>query len=137
MINEWGDEYVLALTAWREASDQGLPGMQAVMCVVRNRAVKGGTSVSHQCVARNQFTSMSVKGDPNTVRWPGSTETPWLVAQTLAHGVINGTLEDSTNGALYYANLTIANSKWFTTNIINDPINHPVVAKIGDHTFYA
>lgn len=137
MSPSFGDEFILALTVWREASNQGLEGMEAVACVVRNRAQKWGGSIYSQCVAANQFSSLVIKGDPNTVRWPPATSATWQQAQQIARGTIDGTLEDVTNGALYYWNSKIATSRWFKDKIAGDPSNHPHISTIGDHQFYA
>ena len=42
-----------------------------------------------------------------------------------------------TNGALYYANLEETTSGWFFRHIVEDPLNHPVRARIGHQVFYA
>lgn len=137
MSPAFGDEFVLALTVWREASNQGLDGMKAVACVVRNRAQKWGGSIYSQCVATNQFSSLVIKGDPNTVRWPPTNNPSWMDAQAIAKGIIDGSQPDITKGALYYWNAKIATSGWFKDNIAGDPANHPLVSTIGDHQFYA
>jgi spore germination cell wall hydrolase CwlJ-like protein len=111
--------------------------MQAVACVVRNRAQKWGGSIYSQCVAANQFSSLVIKGDPNTVRWPPTTSATWQQAQDIAKGVVEGTLKDVTNGALYYWNAKIATSGWFKVNIAGNPESHPLISTIGDHEFYA
>lgn len=133
----YGDEFILALTIWREASNQGMQGMQAVACVIRNRVKAWGGSIYSQCVAPNQFSSLVIKGDPNTVRWAPSNNSAWLQAQAIAKGTIDGTLEDCTKGALYYWNAKIATSGWFKDNIAGKPADHPLISTIGDHQFYA
>lgn len=137
MSPAFGDEFILALTVWREASNQGIEGMQAVACVVRNRAQKWGGSIYSQCVAANQFSSLVIKGDPNTVRWPPTNNAAWIESQAIACSAVDGSLKDVTSGALYYWNAKIATSGWFKEKIASDPAGHPLISTIGDHEFYA
>lgn len=131
------DEFVLALTLWREASNQGVSGMTAVACVIRNRMHKWGGSFYTQCIAHNQFSSMVIKGDPNTVRWPMPSDSAWLTAKAIVVGIISGATEDLTKGALYYDNPATATSPWFFKTIVEDTVNHPLTFSNGAHKFYA
>lgn len=132
------DIAMLSFVVWKEASGEGVAGMSGVAHVIWNRAQKYKTSVYEQCVAKNQFSSVSVLGDPGTVRWPHETDPSWTIAQQIAQNFANsGQVNDPTKGALYYENPKVATSVWFKANIVNNPIQHPRTATIGDHVFYA
>ena len=127
---------LLALTVWREARGEGIEGMRAVACVVRNRVLAGwfGGSWRGNLIAKNQFTSMSVTGDGNLVLWLDPNEKLGAAALAVAASVYSGGQADVTGGALYYENPEVATSKWFIQNVRN---KRPKVATIGRHTFYA
>lgn len=50
--------------------------------------------------------------------------------------VYHGSDEDTTNGALYYAEPHNITSDWFLHNIARDPANHPLRATIGLTSFF-
>lgn len=84
-------------------------------------------------LGKNQFTSMSVPTDPMYKKMPADNDVMWKVAQKLVteDGI------DPTHGALYYGNLKhIDKGGWFERNIVEKPSVHPVLARIGKHTFY-
>jgi N-acetylmuramoyl-L-alanine amidase len=131
------DKHSLALCAWKEARGQGLIGMRAVMCVIKNRVGKPGFAHTlHDVIyGKNQFTSMSVASDPEFNLEPSGPV--WPGAQLLASQVLDESLPDNTNGAHYYANLdTMDKGGWFERNILGQPGTHPLTATIGAHSFY-
>jgi Cell Wall Hydrolase len=128
------DKFLMALCVWREASGQGEEGMSAVMHVIHNRARDWKQTITGIVIAHNQFTSMTYRGDPGTVRWPLPTDKAFQTAWKLANEIDSST--DITKGAHYYANLSILTSSWFRDNIVGKPDEHPVLAVIGAHTFY-
>jgi len=98
------DEAVLALTVWRENRGGGLAGMQSVANVILNRAARHGLTPYEVCVAAQQFSSMTAKGDPELNLWPNDGDVQWLAALDLAAQSATGSLTDITHGAtLYYA----------------------------------
>lgn len=127
------DKFLLALCAWREASNQGHDGLLAVMNVIRNRVRKGWGSWQKVICGKNQFTSMSVPGDPQTVRFPAPDDAVWVLCRSLADTVYAGGAEDNTHGALYYYNPRTATSRWFTENVVQ---KGKLVATIRDHEFW-
>ena len=132
------DIAMLAFVMWKEASGEGEAGMEAVGNVVWNRAKKYKTSIYVQCVAPNQFSSITVRGDQGTVRWPHETDPVWVQAQQISQNFANiGQISDPTKGALYYENPKIATSGWFFNNIVNKPDQHPKLVTLGNHVFYA
>src|SRR5258707_11113026 len=89
--------------------------------------------------AHNQFSSMTVVGDSQTVQYPDPREPNFQRILQLVDGVYDNSMADSlTSGALYYADL---NSKaynhggWFDRNIVNSAA-HPRVAQIGTTTYF-
>lgn len=45
--------------------------------------------------------------------------------------------DDQGQKALYYAELHTLNRQWFKDNILSDPENHPMIAKVGQINFFA
>ena len=124
------EEFLLALVIWREARGEGHDGMVAVGCVIRNRAHDWGQTFYKAIVGQNQFSSMTIKGDSQTVLWPAPDDG---VIQ-IARDVYSGATGDTTGGAHYYANEAAMNSVWYQKNIIESP-EHPVTLALGKHTF--
>src|ERR1700747_377163 len=111
-----------ALCAWREARGEGSEGVRAVLWVLFNRSKAWGKSLAGVVVQRNQFTSMTIRGDSNTVLWPLDTDLIFTQVQQMAQAIQDGTDEhDPTSGALYYYNPAIATSDWFMQNIVGSP----------------
>lgn len=108
------DEFVMALTMWRENRGGGLAGMQSVGNVVMNRAAARGTSPYQECVRPLQFSSLTAKGISELTLWPALTDTTWQMALNLAAMAAAGTLTDITGGAEdYYAPAAISTSATF------------------------
>jgi spore germination cell wall hydrolase CwlJ-like protein len=129
---------VLALVAEREARSNGINGMLAVAFVIRNRVQKWEKSWYDVICSHNQFSSMTVKGDSQTIWYPDPREPNFQKLLQSVDGIFDGTIQDTlTNGAIYYANLATMDSAWFKAHIINDSQNHPQVATIAQHVFYA
>lgn len=128
-----------ALCAFREMRGDDYEGMVAVLCVLRNRMQEGwfGGSLHRNVTAHNQFSSMTIHGDPETIVYPTAAD---LVAGDFAEilkdidAVFDGTLADTTHGALYYAVESESSSAWYRDNVSNNPA-HPVVHQIGKTTF--
>jgi spore germination cell wall hydrolase CwlJ-like protein len=129
---------LLAILMWREDSSDGLQGMTAVGLVVRNRVLAGwnGGDWCQVMEAHNQFSSMVIVGDPNTIRWPDPRDPKFQAVLRKADSIFDGSEFDITGGAKYYANLSTANSTWFSINIIQSA-DHPRVGTVGQHTFFA
>jgi spore germination cell wall hydrolase CwlJ-like protein len=134
----------VALTAWKEARGDGDMAMRAVMHVIKNRV--GASGFAHDIhgvvFGKNQFSSMSVVGDPEFNLDPEDDHVSpldyqaYLYCREVVESVLNGTDADLTNGAKYYDNPKTATSGWFARAIVSDPINHPLVATIGKQNFY-
>lgn len=124
------DQFLLALVMWREARGEGPDGMRAVGHVILNRTHAWGQTLYQAIIGRNQFSSITVLGDSQTVLWPLPNDPVFA----LAAEVYNGTSPDPTGGALYYANESAITSEWYQIHIVADPA-HEVTAQIGHHTF--
>lgn len=135
---EWIDynRAILALCVWREARGEGLEGMRACAHVVSNRVRAHWGDYSKVIAAKNQFSSMTVLGDSQTVLWPIRPNSMFEAAMDIAEKVYVETDIDITHGALYYANLDTLTSQWFKEQILGRPDEHPITAKIGAHTFF-
>lgn len=127
------DIFMLALCAWREARSESEDGVRAVMHVIRNRVRAWGRGWVEIITAKNQFSSMSVPGDSQTVRWPATNDQAFARMLSLAAVIYNGGDDDLTDGALYYWNPQTATSGWFKENIAAKKM---FAAKIGRHDFY-
>jgi spore germination cell wall hydrolase CwlJ-like protein len=129
---------VAALTVWGEARGEGLTGMAAVACVIRNRAVHPrvrwwGVGFRGVCLHPWQF-SVWNQGDPNRRLLlsiaQGSTPpaaAPWIIAQAVANDVIDGKLPDITGGADHY-HTTAVSPRWAQ--------GQTPIKTIGNHIFY-
>ena len=128
---------IAALCAWREMRGDLYAGMAAVLHVIRNR-VKAGwfhASVYDNVVAKNQFSSMTVLGDPETVLYPDTTEQQFGFLLEGTERLLAGEIKDSTNGATYYGVLDHVRSPWFTTHIAQSE-HFERCATIGKTSFF-
>jgi hypothetical protein len=58
--------------------------------------------------------------------------------QRISATVMNGEDDDPTGRALYYAYLRLMDpGGWFEKNFVHTPDEHPDVATLGHHVFYA
>ncbi len=103
---------LLAKVAWKENRGGGSDGMQSVINVVLNRVGHRNypDSIEGVIMQPSQFTSMSVKSDPEysldpvTAKLNAADAQAWQEAQRLAVLAAGGNLEDVTLGStLYYA----------------------------------
>lgn len=130
------DETLMALTIWREAKGEGYNGMLAVGCVIKNNAIAKKISIYEECTALNQYSSITVHSDPETISWPKIYDPSWKDAKYIAADILTGDVPDITKGAHFYENPKVASSGWFKNNIVNDPIKHPKTITLGNHVFY-
>lgn len=106
------DKISMAICAWKEARNGGAASMQAVMNVILNRAKVNRTSVYDQIYRPLQFSSMTYQHDPQLLKQPDDEDPQYIIAQELAKRAAEGTLEDITNGALFYYALSIPEPIW-------------------------
>lgn len=146
MVSDF-EKCLAALLAWREENTNGPNGMLGVLFVVRARA-KSTLPEWKSCQgswtkvieAHNQFSSMTVKGDPGTVHYPDPRDPKFLNILQLVDTVYDDTrIDNLTGGALYYADIGqgITPGGWFERNIIGQPDIHSRTATIGSTTYFA
>lgn len=98
------DEVIGAECAWRENRGGGEAGIQSVLNVLCNRAMKHGTSVYTEATKRLQFSSMTAPGNPELALYAAETDPLWAMALGIAAEMASGSLPDITDGAIdYYA----------------------------------
>jgi spore germination cell wall hydrolase CwlJ-like protein len=131
------NKLLLAICMWREARGEGLHGMRAVGCVIRNRVKEWNQSWFKVITGKNQFTSMSVPEDAQLIVWGNPHEAEFQAVLELADAIYENREKDVTNGSLYYYNPKTASSAWFVKNIVEKPNEHPRKALIGNHEFFA
>jgi len=136
------EKCLVALTCLREMRGEGMNAMLAVAFVLRNRAKAGWHrgSAYLNAVALNQFSSMTIKGDPNTVWYPQEPNDPdFIQLLQLMDEVFdehNPRVDTVTNGGMYYwVPADSTKGGWFEKNIANNP-EHPRCAVIGKTVFY-
>lgn len=115
-----------ALCAWRENRGGQRSGMQSIVNVLHNRAVRDNSTMYAEAVRRivnkaghstGQFSSMTTSGDPELTLWPVVGDPQMAVALDLTQEQLDGQLPDITLGAtLYYAprGITTVLGKVFT-----------------------
>lgn len=103
----FGDQFVLALCAWRENRHGQEPGMQSVMNVIVNRVAKNSSSVYAEAVKFEQFSSITAPSDPQLAIWPSENDPQWLLAQALSTKALSNVLPDITGGALSYVAVSL------------------------------
>jgi hypothetical protein len=79
---------------------------------------------------------MTAPGDSQLIAWPKQPDRTFQTAMDIATAVYEGTDEDLTSGAHFYANLALVAPNSSFWKIVNDKKNHPQSAVIGHHTFF-
>lgn len=115
---------LVQICVWREAQD--VPeAWAAVTWVILNRALKLtrikeppmslDIAIQHVVTAPYQFSSMTVKGDVNTIKWPLPSMV-WNAVAKSVDAVLGGVTPDPTGGATFYFSppLIEAPSTWGT-----------------------
>lgn len=136
---------IATLLAWREERSNGINGQLGVLFVLRNRQKAGWSEgdLGKIMEGHNQFSSMSVVGDSQTVAYPDIRDPNFQKLLQFVDAIFNdeNPMADSlTSGALYYADLTHAGFQkggWFDRTILGNPQRFPRVAQIGTTTYFA
>lgn len=141
--------WLLAITAYGEAANQGTEGMMAVLNVIRNRTQEPGKfadsgilkatgSIYHAVILKPYQFSMYNLGDQVRSTAEGMaidfTSATLKYAELrkaldLANMLRTGVLEDNTQGATYYHADYMASYPQWSQAI-------PFIGKIGNHLFY-
>ena len=125
------DKSLLLIVCFREARGDGREAMRAVAHVIANRVKVWKSDWISVITKPNQFSSMTILGDSQTIVWP--TERDAVNLYQLISNIYDGTDPDNTNGALYYANEANVTSEWYKTYIMRP--THPICATVGQQTF--
>jgi N-acetylmuramoyl-L-alanine amidase len=141
IIDGLTDRRAVALTVWGEARGEGVTGMMAVACVIRNRALHPkvrwwGTGWKGVCLHPFQFSVWNEK-DPNrrlllsiaqgSPLPNGPMSVTMATAMSITHDLMEGKLPDVTNSADHYHTLDVR-PPWKDDS--------KVVARHGAHIFY-
>ena len=124
---------IMARTIWGEDRGGGALGMEAVAWVIKNRAnypCWWGHDIQSVCKAREQFDCWN-NNDPNYPKILAVTaSTPsFALAQSVAQGVLDGSIPDPTGGAVNYYAKTISAPAWAK--------GKTATADIGGQLFFA
>lgn len=122
---------VLARTLWGEARGEGQIGMEAVACVILNRAAKPGwwgRSVAEVCLRPWQFSCWNAD-DPNRAKLLSvdDADPAFRLALDIAGRALAGSLPDCTGKATHYHARHVMPG-WAK--------GHTACAMIGRHAFY-
>ena len=127
------DLWTAAMTACCEARGEGMEGMQAVLLVIRNRAMDlrwSMLSVAAICRQPAQFSAWDAKDANRHRMFALSLENvDFRNSLAMAIGVFSGETSDAVRGATHYYADTIAPPYWAQGK---EP-----VATIGHHHFFA
>jgi spore germination cell wall hydrolase CwlJ-like protein len=138
-LNSLSETLIVALTLWGEARGEGLTGMAAVGCVIRNRATHPrvrwwGVGFHGVCLKPKQFSCWN-DDDPNrrvliamaSGHIPPVIQTPFSIAKAVASEIIDMKFPDITGGADHYHSLDVR-PKWAE--------GKAPIKRIGQHVFY-
>jgi N-acetylmuramoyl-L-alanine amidase len=131
------DLELLIYVMWAEARGEGPLGMRAVGHVIKNRIGFPGFPKTLRTVLTQQNAfSCLLPNDREFGTQPDTDDPQFAFCQETAPNILNGTDADNTNGAHFYMNSATATSPWFLNHIVDDKVNHPLLAIIGRQNFY-
>lgn len=122
---------LLALVIWREARSEGVEGMVAVGCSIRNRVKRPswwGKDYISVITKKWQYSSMAAPGDSQLIRYPQAGDLAFEQALQIAEWVIMGVVTNPVPGADSFYDDSIPPPKWATPETF--------VAKIGRIVFH-
>lgn len=109
-IESQPDDILCGMLAWGEARGESEQGKAAVIWVAKNRALKNGRGIHREILKPWQFSAFN-EGDPNRAKMlePTKHDAPevWDECYRIAVGVLNGAIDDPTNGATHYCTTAI------------------------------
>lgn len=119
---------ILTRTLLGEARGEGVIGMRGVGWVARNRTLHSayfGVGISGVLLKRAQFSCWN-QGDPNraVIMRLASTSPLYVDARQIAADVLNGAVDDPTNGADSYYAITSHAPYWAATAVRTRLIGH-------------
>lgn len=125
---------IVAQTIYGEARSDGYHGMLAVANVIKNRVRHKDFPNSYigVCLQKYQFSMWNDMNEANTQKALNAdkTDASFKMALEIASGVINGKLQDNTNGADHYHTIAMGFPKSWDRRFIKP------TGDIGSHRFY-
>ena len=118
------------MVLWGEARGEPSLGKLAIAWVIKNRALKNGTTLKQEILRPRQFSSFN-PNDPNRQQMrlaPGLDPTGWGRCESIAD-ILDYTV-DPTHGALNYYNAKVVQPDWGRGSIA-----WLEKAEIGNHVF--
>ncbi len=109
--------------------------MRAVLHCINNRHKEWGRGWEDVIAGKNQFSSMTVRGDSQTIWLPTGKDDWFDELLVLASKVYSQSDSDPTLGATFYYNPVIATSDWFKKNIV-DSGRYVQTVILGKHCFF-
>ena len=108
---------LLAIVLWREARSETVDTLRVVAWSIKNRvshpAWWGGDWAS--VISKfEQYSSMTVRGDPNTVKWPLAGDAAWANCMSVAAEVHDPGGVDVSQGATHYYDSSVPPPQWTT-----------------------
>lgn len=128
------DSYLLAATIWMEGRGEGEKGMEAIMNVILNTVGRDFNKAASEVLIPNRYSAWRGKKNPYQFSQELAKkrrelkDNSFLIALSVVELARTGQLKDTTNGATYYFNPTLANPSWAKK------MKH--TATIGQHVFY-
>jgi N-acetylmuramoyl-L-alanine amidase len=108
------DQDLLALCIWRESDNQSYDAMLGVGYSIKNRANAPGwwgNSIATVVLHPWQYSSFNAN-DPGIHRWPHDDEPKWIAACEIARRVLEGVVDDPTDDATSYYDVSISPPQW-------------------------
>jgi N-acetylmuramoyl-L-alanine amidase len=112
-ISKAQDLIFLALTVWREARGESAQCQEMVAkSILRRVELKGwwGSTVLDVVTHQYQYSSMTIKGDANLIKWPLKSDTMWDQILTICSEALSGS-RGATEADSYY-DTSIPAPKW-------------------------
>lgn len=110
------ERILLALTIWREASNQRDEARIAVGCSIMNRVERPswwGRTLLQVLTKAEQYTSINTKtNDPNLRRWPQDGDPAFEACYRIATGILAGVYNNPFPGADSYYDTSIPEPWW-------------------------
>lgn len=126
------DAYLGALCIYRECRGEPFVVKVAVAYSLFERVTLGGwwgDTIASVVTHPKQYSSMTIKGDPNTVVWPKQGEMAWVECIDALNAANEKSIANPVERATSYFDLSIAAPDWATDDLF--------VAQMGRLRFYA
>ena len=142
---------LLALTCWRDGSEDGISAMRGIAFVIRNR-VRAGWHGGDWIQVLSHHDDWSARIEPPKAGLPDTRSFAFMSFLQQLDPIFSGAVEDDVTvkrdgewkqvlsapvpPALYYARLNEISNEWFLTNISRRPEQHQRIAQVGQLFFF-